>query len=74
MTKTGRSLSQAEKDEVLDKQNGLCALCNRPLDMVATHFDLLRPWKKEGAKEEGEIRAICRSCHDKKAVKEKHDG
>jgi 5-methylcytosine-specific restriction endonuclease McrA len=61
-----RSFSQAEKNEVLTRQKGICALCNQPLDVVATHFDPIRPWNKEGKTEAKEIRALCASCHAKK--------
>lgn len=66
MAKAGKFLSQAEKDEVLRKQKSLCALCNQPLDIAATHFDLLRPWKEEGEEDIKALQAICASCHAKK--------
>jgi 5-methylcytosine-specific restriction endonuclease McrA len=67
MAKSG--IDKSKKDEVLKRQKGLCAVCNQPLDMVATHFDLVRPWKKEGDEEANELHALCASCHAKKARK-----
>jgi len=65
------SVAKSQKNEVLAKQKNKCAMCKKPLDMRATHFDHIREVYKGGKSTISNLQALCAICHNIKTHKEK---
>ena len=65
------SVAKSQKNEVLAKQKNKCAMCRKPLDMRATHFDHIKEVYKGGKSTVSNLQALCANCHNIKTHKEK---
>jgi 5-methylcytosine-specific restriction enzyme A len=71
--KTDDSIISGEaKKRVVDRQNGLCALCTRELGpSLKPEFDHEIPLGLGGKNRESNIRALCPECHKPKTASDK---
>jgi len=65
------SVAKSQKNEVLAKQRNKCAMCNKLLDMRATHFDHIKEVYKNGKSIVSNLQALCANCHNIKTHKDK---
>ena len=65
------SVAKSQKNEVLARQKNKCAMCKKPLDMRATHFDHIREVYKSGKSTVSNLQALCANCHNIKTHKDK---
>jgi 5-methylcytosine-specific restriction enzyme A len=57
---------------ILARDNYLCQVCHaKGRTTPATHVDHILAKAKGGTDSEGNCRAICRECHDRKSIEEK---
>jgi 5-methylcytosine-specific restriction endonuclease McrA len=68
-----RSLSQAKRNEIVARQNGLCAMCHRPLVPGHFEFDHIQALEHDGDNAPDNWRALCFSpCHKLKTKADHH--
>jgi len=68
---TRRSFTQSQKNEIWDKQEGMCAKCEETLKRAGTHYDHKIPWEKGGKTEVKNGQALCATCHSIKSNKDR---
>ena len=63
-----RVFSQAVKQRVYEKQNGLCAECGDPFDISKMEADHITPWSEGGKTIEENCQMLCKEHNRRKAA------
>ena len=64
-----RVFSQAVKQRVYEKQNGLCAECGDPFDLPKMEADHITPWSDGGKTIEENCQMLCKEHNRRKAAR-----
>lgn len=64
-----RSFTPAQKNEVYEKQKGICALCHNHFDISEMEADHITPWSQGGKTDIDNCQMLCRDCNRRKSDK-----
>jgi hypothetical protein len=64
-----RAFSDALKQKVYEKQNGLCALCGKHFEPDEMEADHIKPWCEGGKTSAENCQMLCRDCNRRKSNK-----
>ena len=61
-----KHISRNIRNEVIDRQRGMCRRCDKRLEQSDTHIDHIIPVEDRGESDISNYQALCGSCHNKK--------
>ena len=64
-----RAFSESIKREAYERQDGICAKCNKQFDITEMEADHVTPWSQGGKTELDNCQMLCRDCNRRKSDK-----
>jgi hypothetical protein len=58
-----RTFSRSQKNEIIERQDHLCAKCHQKLNLKATHYHHKIPYSEGGETTSKNGMAVCANCH-----------
>ncbi len=69
---TRRTFGNTQKKQIWYQQNGKCARCHKPLNIITVEYDHIKSWADKGKTITENGAALCRECHGMKNHEERH--
>ena len=61
-----RSFNDRQKREAFERQNGICALCNKQFEIKSMEADHITPWHEGGKTDTANCQLLCVKCNRRK--------